>query len=63
MSENGDRWYTVADVAQQFGVTRKTVYTWIDSGLLSANKIGWRTIRISQAQIDAFLERKRTTNQ
>lgn len=62
MGDNGERWYTVADVAQRFGVTRKTVYQWIDDGLLGANKLGWRTIRITQSQLDAFLQRSKTAS-
>lgn len=63
MGDNGEAWYTVQDVAKRFNVSRREVYRWIEEGRLSANKVGWRTIRISQAQIDAFVERTRTTNQ
>jgi len=47
--------YSPAEVAAHLSVTRRTVYNWLDSGRLTAYKVGdvWR---ISQEQLDAFKE-------
>ena len=48
-------YYTPQEVADSLKVTRRTVYTWISSGQLQANKAGPKEWRITRAQLDAFL--------
>lgn len=49
--------YTPAEVAQRFGVTRETVYSLISRGQLEAYRFG-RSRRISESQIQACLSRR-----
>jgi len=46
---------TPEQVADALQVTRRTVYTWIETGALKAVKAGAR-IRIRREDLDAFLE-------
>ena len=49
------RAYTPTEVAHQLGVHVVTVHRWIRTGWLKATKLGHRTIRITQADLSAFL--------
>ncbi len=60
-----DEFYTVAEVAQLLKVSKRTIYTWIEFGLLPAIKIAHNenskgTIRISKSQLEEFLKQKTT---
>ena len=46
---------TPEQVAETLQVSRRTVYTWIDTGALKAVKAGTR-IRIKREDLDSFLE-------
>ena len=48
--------YNPAEVATRAGVTRRTVYAWIHSGVLPAVKIGPKLWRIADSDLAAFLE-------
>jgi excisionase family DNA binding protein len=45
-----------ADVAELFRVPRRTVYAWIDSGLLPCRRVGSRLLRILRRDVLALLE-------
>lgn len=47
--------YTPNQVADRFKVDRETVYEWIYARKLFAYKIGSKSIRISEAQLQKFL--------
>ena len=49
------RFYTPAEIAELFGVTRRTVYFWIRGGHLPALKLGPKIWQITQPQLDTFL--------
>lgn len=51
---------TTAAVAEHLGVTVKTVRKWIREGKLDAIRISDKTTRISQGQLQRFLERNTT---
>ena len=52
-----DKYYTPAEVALHFGVTRETIYSMISRGQLDASNFG-RSRRISEAQIKECLNRR-----
>lgn len=47
--------YSPAEVAEYCGVTRRTVYEWLSTGALKADKLGPRRWRITRDSIDAFV--------
>jgi excisionase family DNA binding protein len=48
---------TVRQAAQQLGVSRSTVWRWIEQGRLAAFRMGGRTIRLRGADVAALPER------
>src|SRR5688500_191686 len=46
-----DRTYTVAEAADELGVSASTVWRWIDAKLLPAQRIGRRKIRIRREDL------------
>ena len=55
MDETLDRIYTIPEVAGLLGVHKDTVQTWIEEGKLGSVKIGYRTVRILQSDVDEFI--------
>lgn len=53
---------SVAEVAEELGVNRETVRVWIRTGELVALSIG-KGYRISRADLDEFIRRRRTDYQ
>ena len=54
--------YTIKDVAAYAKVSPKTVRRWIDAKELPAYRLG-RAIRISEEDLRAFADKKRTKQQ
>ncbi|HEX5479739.1 MAG TPA: helix-turn-helix domain-containing protein [Dehalococcoidia bacterium] len=52
MTTHGTRYLTVAEAAARLRVSRPTVWRWIDSGLLPAYRVGARSIRIREEDIE-----------
>jgi len=46
---------TVDEVATQLRVSKPSIYTWVKEGRLVAHRLGARTIRFRQEDVDAFL--------
>jgi len=51
-------WLGTTDVAQQLGLTVRTVYRLINDGQLAAHRIG-RVIRIRRDDLDAYMQGSR----
>jgi excisionase family DNA binding protein len=52
------RWLTINEIAEQIGVTTKTVHNLIDRGELPASKIGQtRMVRVAADDVDALMRR------
>lgn len=49
-----EKFYTVDQVAEVFGVTRTTVYEWMKTGRLAYVQVGGRR-RVTQSALDAFV--------
>lgn len=50
-----ERLYTLAEVEQLTTVTRRTLYTWIDTGYLNAVKVGGRW-KVSPEEIERITQ-------
>jgi excisionase family DNA binding protein len=47
--------YTATEVSEMLGINRVTIYRHIRDGKLPARKVGERSYRITQEDIDTFL--------
>jgi excisionase family DNA binding protein len=54
------RMWTPHELAEYFKVDLRTIYRWIREGKLEAIKLGGGSLRISQEQLDQFLEARKT---
>lgn len=52
-----DRQITVKETASRLSVSTRTVYRLMDSRALPSFKVGAKTRRISEADLDSFIER------
>lgn len=57
MTGNED-WYSTPDAAHALGITPRTLYRFINNGMIDAYRFG-RVIRVKKADIDAFIEKSR----
>ena len=55
MSEIEDRWLSVDDICKYLGVSKDTVYKWIDKQGMPAYRIG-RLWKFKKKQVDAWVE-------
>lgn len=55
----GEELYSTARAAELLGVNADTVRRWIRLGKLPATKLGYKTVRVSRADLEAFLEAQR----
>lgn len=55
-------WESPREAAERSGVSRQTVYNWMDSGLIEARKMGSRTL-IRVASRRAYLDNLPTVQQ
>jgi len=49
-----DRWLSVEEIAQYLGISKDTVYTWINSKKMPAHKIG-RLWKFKRDEIDEWI--------
>ncbi len=55
MTEIEDRWLSVGEIGRHLGVSRDTVYRWIDKYALPAHRVG-RLWKFKKEQVDAWVE-------
>ena len=55
---NSAAWFSVADAADEIGVTTRTIYRLINDGALSAYRLG-RVFRIRTTDLASYLESAR----
>lgn len=48
-------YYTVAEAADKLNVSHSTVWRWIRAGKLSAHRVGSRSLRIKQGDLDRMV--------
>lgn len=58
--KNLPRYMTVSGVAEQYSLSRKTVYRLIDAGKLEATYLTPRALRVSVASIEALVAKNTT---
>lgn len=47
-----DEYLTVPQAAGRSGYTKKTIYRWLDAGVLTRYRVGVRGIRVSVKELD-----------
>ena len=52
------QWLSTADAANYLGITSRTLYRFIDEGLIAGYRFG-RVIRLKQTDVDTFIESSR----
>lgn len=52
------QWLSTAEAAKYLGITARTLYRFIDEGLLPGYRFG-RVIRLKQTDVDQFIEASR----
>jgi excisionase family DNA binding protein len=55
MSSNEIAWLSTQEAANRLGVTTRTLYRFVDEGLLPAYKMG-RVFRLKATDVEAFIE-------
>ena len=50
-----ERWVSVAEIASYLGVSKDTVYTWIDAKSMPAHRVG-RLWKFQHAEVDAWVK-------
>ena len=60
MEDNKGQFYSVKQVAERLNVSTRTVHRWIDDSRLPATKLGHNILRISQEDLDEFLDKHKT---
>jgi len=49
-----DRWLSVQEIAQYLGISKETVYRWLDKGKIPAHKIG-KQWKFKTDQVDQWV--------
>lgn len=57
-----DRWLTVDDVCKYLSVTKDTIYTWIETRNMPANKVG-RKWMFQKEEIDKWVKSGKAANE
>ncbi len=52
------QWLSTAEAAKYLGITSRTLYRFIDEGLIAGYRFG-RVIRLRQTDVDAFIDASR----
>lgn len=52
------RWMSTKEASERLGITLRTLYRFMDEGLIAAYKFG-RVIRLKEQDVEAFIESSR----
>jgi excisionase family DNA binding protein len=55
MAELNDRWFSVDEICKHLGVSKDTVYKWIDKHGMPAHRMG-RLWKFKKERVDAWVE-------
>ncbi len=53
-----ERLWTVREVAEKLSVSRKTVHQWVRAGDLRCIRLGQKTVRIEESELERFLRER-----
>lgn len=54
------RWMSTKEASERLGITLRTLYRFMDEGLIVAYKFG-RVLRLKEADVEVFIEASRIT--
>ncbi len=60
MGDLRDEFYTLQEVADRLKVSYRSVYRWVHAGRLPAYRVGEREWRVRNADLERFLEERRS---
>jgi excisionase family DNA binding protein len=49
-----DRWLSVVEIAQYVGVSKETIYRWVEQGKIPSHKVG-KQWKFKAAEVDAWI--------
>lgn len=52
----GERWLSVEEIAAHLGVSKETIYRWLDSGKVPSHRVG-RLWKFKASEVDAWVIR------
>jgi len=55
MNEFDDRWLSISEICKHLGVSKDTVYNWIDKHAMPAHRMG-RLWKFKKEQVDDWVE-------
>lgn len=55
MNENIDRWLSINEISEHLGVSKDTIYKWIDKNEMPAHRMG-KLWKFKKEQVDAWIE-------
>lgn len=54
--ETGERWLSVEEIAVHLGVSKETIYRWLDGGKVPSHRVG-RLWKFKATEVDAWVVR------
>lgn len=54
--DTADRWFSVEEIAQYLGVSKESIYRWLERGVIPANKVG-KQWRFKTTEVDDWVKR------
>jgi excisionase family DNA binding protein len=52
-----ERWLSVIEIAEHLGVSKETIYRWLEKGKIPANRVG-KLWKFKASEVDWFLQLK-----
>lgn len=56
MTDSNDRWLSVEEIARHLGVSKESIYRWLERGKIPAHRVG-RQWRFSSKEVDEWVRR------
>lgn len=62
MMSNGERWFSVEEIAKHLGVSKESIYRWLEKGIIPAHRVG-RLWKFQTSEIDHWVRDGGSANQ